>query len=517
MIEVAISMCRDGNVGGAIRSLNELIESGEDDQAVYSTLAQIYYELGDYASAAAAYGEIVAAEPLHATAHFHRAICEANLEDWKAASDSFHNAYESDRTRADALYGLGVAQLRSGNPAQALATLERFLSIFPAHEEGLYSKAVALYEVGRLSECVRAYRDVLAQNPRREDALTRLIAIAMETGDLESTRRYAAMLAEIQPQSAVAIEAFGYVAMADGDCPTAVRHYRALCDVDPNCSEHWFTLGRAIHSSGALQEAAEAYRHAIKLDPTSAEAYMYLGATYHERGDLAVARMNYERAMAIAPRPSLYWNMALLLEAQRDFDGAQAAYSKIPDDAEEAVDAWFQLGHLHLIRRQYADGAQFFEACVAKRPTWYEAWVSAGMAYQLNADWHNARRCHLQSLKIRPNCPHALRCLAELALEERNWDEAYELYCRLIESGEHDAELCYNIALICQKRELYKDAVLFYRQALDEKPEFVAALLNLGHVLMTLGQEREARACWSKAISQKPELAETYSLAAATA
>jgi len=35
-------------------------------------------------------------------------------------------------------------------------------------------------------------------------------------------------------------------------------------------------------------------------------------------------------------------------------------------------------------------------------------------------------------------------------------------------------------------------------------------LLNLGHVLMSLAQDDEARSCWRRAIREKPELAQTY-------
>ncbi len=38
-----------------------------------------------------------------------------------------------------------------------------------------------------------------------------------------------------------------------------------------------------------------------------------------------------------------------------------------------------------------------------------------------------------------------------------------------------------------------EEAVQFYQQALTEEPEFAEALLNLGHALMSLGQEEEAR------------------------
>ena len=36
------------------------------------------------------------------------------------------------------------------------------------------------------------------------------------------------------------------------------------------------------------------------------------------------------------------------------------------------------------------------------------------------------------------------------------------------------------------------------------------ALLNLGHALMDMGQEDEARSCWRRAVVAKPELAANY-------
>jgi len=104
----------------------------------------------------------------------------------------------------------------------------------------------------------------------------------------------------------------------------------------------------------------------------------------------------------------------------------------------------------------------------------------------------------------------AVRGLAALALEQQDYEEAYELHRRLIEMGERGAELFYNAGLICQKRGMTEEAVQFYQQALSEEPEFAEALLNLGHALMMLGQEEEARSFWRRAIREKPELAQTY-------
>ena len=60
------------------------------------------------------------------------------------------------------------------------------------------------------------------------------------------------------------------------------------------------------------------------------------------------------------------------------------------------------------------------------------------------------------------------------------------------------------------KRGQTQDAVGFYQLALQSDPQFAEALLNLGHALMSMGQEEEARSHWRRAIREKPELAQTY-------
>jgi tetratricopeptide (TPR) repeat protein len=118
----------------------------------------------------------------------------------------------------------------------------------------------------------------------------------------------------------------------------------------------------------------------------------------------------------------------------------------------------------------------------------------------------DARRCLREVLKVEPTSVDALRGLAELALLEENFDEAYERYSSLVESGDQDAVVYYHTALLCQKRGLTSDAIFLYRQALNVEPDFGEALLNLGHALMSLGKDDEARTCWLRASRVKPEL-----------
>jgi signal recognition particle subunit SRP54 len=72
----------------------------------------------------------------------------------------------------------------------------------------------------------------------------------------------------------------------------------------------------------------------------------------------------------------------------------------------------------------------------------------------------------------------------------------------LIETAEESFDL--------KKAEQMEKAAQLYRNVLAQQPDMPEALLNLGHVLESLGQEEEARECWSKALEAKPALAQGY-------
>jgi TolA-binding protein len=49
-----------------------------------------------------------------------------------------------------------------------------------------------------------------------------------------------------------------------------------------------------------------------------------------------------------------------------------------------------------------------------------------------------------------------------------------------------------------------------YQSALEKKPDFPEAMLNLGHALKATGKEEEAKQVWSKAVAADPTLADKY-------
>jgi tetratricopeptide (TPR) repeat protein len=119
-----------------------------------------------------------------------------------------------------------------------------------------------------------------------------------------------------------------------------------------------------------------------------------------------------------------------------------------------------------------------------------------------------AKETFRQSLGSASKSVEALRCLAAIALQQQDYEQALKLHKQLLELDEPNSELLYNLALLFQKRGRAPEAVRYYQQALALRDGFPQALLNLGHALTTLGKHEEAQAAWQTALRGNVELAE---------
>jgi tetratricopeptide (TPR) repeat protein len=136
--------------------------------------------------------------------------------------------------------------------------------------------------------------------------------------------------------------------------------------------------------------------------------------------------------------------------------------------------------------------------------------MNMGLAQRRLGDLEAAKASFTLAVEHHPQSTEALRALSAVAVDQGDYALALEAEAKLDGLGERIPELNYNIGVLLQQANLQEDAARSYRRATEEKPDFAEALLNLGHALVALGQEDEARGCWQQAVQVKPELAEKY-------
>jgi tetratricopeptide (TPR) repeat protein len=410
---------------------------------------------------------------------------------WSDALERYRAALQLSPDLPEATLGAGICLLRVDAPGEALALFDDFLARNPDHQVALIGKSLALQELGQADAARLLYRRVSLDWP---EALA-----AMDSGP------------------ATTKGSDGPASPALNTTPPVSRTVeQPRADIVPNdsaehCSDTFeghFAAAIREHRAGRASAAIDHYEHALRIRPNCAEAHLNLGMLWHASGDLAAARDSYETALQHAPKcRAALWNLGLILEHQGDSQAAGELYARVVALDPDYTDAWFRLGYTRMQVSNWAGAADAFSACVSRREGWVEAMCNAALAHWRLGDLKRSRELFKKALAADSVSVAALRGVASLALQSGDYAEAETALERLIDLGDASAETFYNCGLAKQQTAKPAAAVTYYGLALEKRPEYAEALVNLGITYETLGEHGAATDCLRRAVQCDPAIA----------
>lgn len=211
-----------------------------------------------------------------------------------------------------------------------------------------------------------------------ERELTRLAS-----GDARGALPGLAQLARAHPGSGVFQATYARALKETGRAAQAVDIYRRLVARNPNDAATYHDLAVAATAAGMTGEAMRAEQASLALQPSNAAASNGLGLLLIESGKAAEAVAAFERATQDDPSNAVYW--ANLGNARRDSgDAARAeqAYRTALDRDARSPDAANGLGVLLVQQQRAGEAIRWFEQALAGSPSFVEARLNLGIAYQ---------------------------------------------------------------------------------------------------------------------------------------
>jgi len=131
----AVSLHLEGKLKEALRELEQAEARGESSPELLSAKGHIQFELEQFEEASLSYGRLLEAEPRNIAATFNLAVCLEKTGKWAPAAEAFQKAWNADKTRHEALVGLGVCDLRLERGPAALECFEKVLAADPARPD----------------------------------------------------------------------------------------------------------------------------------------------------------------------------------------------------------------------------------------------------------------------------------------------------------------------------------------------------------------------------------------------
>ena len=162
----------------------------------------------------------------------------------------------------------------------------------------------------------------------------------------------------------------------------------------------------------------------------------YLGEVMRGRRARASFRQNLEAATLNPADASAHYNLGLLHLQRRELSEARARFERAVEIDPEEVDAHYQLGRIARAERRWADAIRHYGETVARNDahSQHEVWREAGATYVSAAQFEDARDALGRFLERRQSDPEGLYLMGRAQFGLGHLREAKEWMQRCIEA-----------------------------------------------------------------------------------
>lgn len=289
----------------------------------------------------------------------------------------FEAALLFDKEDGGALYGLAVAQRKSGAIDAASATIDRLEKADPTFPGLALERGQILENRGAYLDAIEAYRKALLQRPTDSDLKLRLGATLVTAGKVDEAELVLGEVLKERPTSAEAEHYLGRVLFARKETAQAAQRFERAVNFDTLKAEYHLYLAWALLEQGNFGGALQSVQKSIERDPNAGDARWILGRIQLRMGAVKDALLNFQSALRLKPgRVEALAAMGDAYDELRDLNQAIKSYQDALKQAPDNAEWWYRLGQLQLDKGHRDDARVALSEAVVRgdrmrdRPSW---------------------------------------------------------------------------------------------------------------------------------------------------
>ena len=382
--------CYDDAVG----DLTAALGAGVDVPEAGFVMAGILREKEEWTQAATVYTEVLREDPNFPEAHTKLSYILYRLEDSDSAFREAKAALAENPDNAEAHKNLGLALFMAGKRDAALLEYREALRLKPDYGSVHFNIALLLEQQHDPEGAVAEYRKAAQLDPNVADFRYALGTALGENGDRDNAIRELREAKRLDP-TRLDIRHNLAVNLEHRDMHAAVTEFLELEKMAPNFQLCQKCLAYALHYIGDDKASVQRYRRAAELDPYDPDVPLQLGE---------------------------------ILEEQKNYDGALAAFRKAEEMSEGYSAAHLAVGRVLLTKKEYADALQELRKAAALSPADAPTHEVLARALRDSGDTEAALAEFKEAQALDPKMSSATLGVAQLLEKKGDWPGALDRY-----------------------------------------------------------------------------------------
>jgi tetratricopeptide (TPR) repeat protein len=402
----------------------------------------------------------------------------SNLRGWSPNQSVFGPAVDPDaRASVRAALEESRAEIESGDPGAALATLRSALDLAPGYAETHYLLGRAYDALGRFDEALLAYtraRDRDAKPTRASTAINDAVrSLARERAvplvDLDAVFR------EIAEDGLPGFDLF-----QDYVHPTPSAHRRIAMEIWRRVEEDGL-VGDPRPADPSLFRSAVAEADPVAADAGSPALVYNLAVVLENQGRIEDAKESYQIARDLDPRFFVEGgsNLARLLYGQQRYEESAAEYRRVLEADPEHLKSLIGLGESLRALGRIDDALDALDRATRVDPGFAPAWNRSAVALSQLGRLADAENAFRRAVELEPDNPDFRTDLGFALLIRGDLDGAAEAFESCLAHRPHHPRARNGLAAVLTERGELDTAERIFRENLRADPDDAYARAGL--------------------------------------
>lgn len=302
-----------GNSQAAAENFRTALKLKPDSLDAQLGLADVMFDLKDYAGADAEYQKIIAQHPNSAEARRGRADTLYELKKYDEAAGEYQAAIQAGATDAGVYNNFANALFRTGtreNRDRSIENYRKAIDKQPTWPDAYAGMANALRVQKRLEEARQAVEKSIELAPNSSLAHSVAGRVYADLSDYNRANTEGQKAVQLAPKDAFVHLNLGGILYAQKRYAEAINAYVAAQSYDPQWAVPRNSLGNLFLTANRPNEALDEFQTAARLEPKSSIIHNNLGTSYLLVQKLDAAVANYQMAVQFDERnSSAYYNL----------------------------------------------------------------------------------------------------------------------------------------------------------------------------------------------------------------
>lgn len=432
----------------AVSKLLQALNLSANDVMIYTKLAGVYSEMGEYEKALEAYAKVAELKPADGYIYLSIGSIYENQGKYIEALNAYNKVMEMCPEYLYNYLNIANVQYQLRDYKSAIENYNKFLSTYSQHWEARENLAASYISNRNYENAANEYENLYSRNPAGFKDFANYGLALFEVKDYQKASEFLEKAVDADPEntSAHINLALSYQELDRNDL--ALAQYDVVFRQQPSLHSIRFDYGNLLADMGQDEAAIENYKIYIENYPNDPRAYQNIGVVYKRLNKFDDTIANYEKALAL----------------QTD-----------KKDIELVED----LAECYHLKKDYPNALKYYDEVLLVKKDDYDIRYNKALVLHAMKEYNDAAAIYTQLLtekdnsNIQTNLTAALVSLGDEYLQAHNYSLATETFERAIERGTKDSYAYYGLAKSYRACGIDDKAAEYYEKAISMEPERV--------------------------------------------